>query len=172
MNLDDTQKNKVTAWINEGSKLAEIQKRLGTEFGLNLTYMEVRMLVDDLKVMPKDPPPPPAPPKLPEVVKAPESAGVAAGKPGLTPLAPGEPAGAAGAAGAATNVSVVVDAAARPGTMVSGTVRFSDGQTGTWYMDQMGRLGVAPSQQGYKPSGPDVQAFQDALERELTKLGL
>jgi hypothetical protein len=169
MNLDDTQKKKVTAWINEGLKLADIQKRIGTEFGLNLTYMEVRMLVDDLKVMPKDPPPPPAPPKPPEAVKAPESAGVAAGKPGLTPLAAGAP---AGPAGAAANVSVVVDAAARPGTMVSGTVRFSDGQTGTWYMDQMGRLGVAPNQQGYKPSGPDVQAFQDALERELSKLGL
>jgi hypothetical protein len=51
MNLDDTQKKKVTAWINEGLKLADIQKRLGTDFGLNVTYMEVRMLVDDLKVM-------------------------------------------------------------------------------------------------------------------------
>jgi hypothetical protein len=166
MNLDDTQKKKVTAWINEGLKLADIQKRLGTDFGLNLTYMEVRMLVDDLKVMPKDPPPPPAPPKPPEAVMAPESAGVPAGKPGATPLAP------VGPAGAASNVSVNVDAVARPGTMVSGTLRFSDGQTGTWYMDQMGRLGVAPSQQGYKPSAPDVQAFQDALERELHKLGL
>jgi hypothetical protein len=133
---------------------------------LNVTYMEVRMLVDDLKVMPKDPPPPPAPPKPPEIAKAPESAGAPAGKPGSAPLAPGAP------AGAASNVSVNVDAVARPGTMVSGTVRFSDGQTGTWYMDQMGRLGVAPNQQGYKPSAPDVQAFQDALERELHKLGL
>jgi hypothetical protein len=39
-------------------------------------------------------------------------------------------------------------------------------------MDQLGRLGVAPSVQGYKPSAADVQAFQDTLERELNKLGL
>jgi hypothetical protein len=69
-------------------------------------------------------------------------------------------------------VSVTVDTVARPGALVSGGVRFSDGQTGTWYMDQMGRLGVAPTQQGYKPNAADVQAFQDALETELSKLGL
>src|SRR6266850_7293482 len=57
MKLDDAQNKKVTAWIAEGLKLAEIQKRLGAECGLNLTCMEVRMLVDDLKLMPKDPPP-------------------------------------------------------------------------------------------------------------------
>jgi len=167
MNLDDTQKKKVTAWINEGLKLFDIQKRIAAEFGLTVTYMEVRMLVDDLKLVPKDPTPPPAPPKPPEPVKPPADGAPGAGKLGLSPLTPG----AAGAAGGA-NVSVTVDAVARPGTMVSGGVRFSDAQTATWYMDQMGRLGVAPAQQGYKPSAADVQAFQEALERELSKLGL
>ena len=61
---------------------------------------------------------------------------------------------------------------ARPGAMVSGGVKFSDGQTGAWYMDQMGRLGVAPSKQGYKPSAADVEVFQQKLEAELTRLGL
>ncbi len=37
-----------------------------------------------------------------------------------------------------------VDTVARPGAMVSGSVTFSDGQKGHWYLDQMGRLGVAP----------------------------
>ena len=62
MNLDETQKQKVTAWIGEGLKLADIQKRLETEFGLRVTYLDVRLLVDDLKLKPKDPPAPPKPP--------------------------------------------------------------------------------------------------------------
>ena len=40
MNLDETQKKKVAAWIDEGLKLAEIQKRLETEFGLRVTYLD------------------------------------------------------------------------------------------------------------------------------------
>ena len=66
MILDDTQRNKVAAWINEGLKLAEIQKRLEIEFGLRLTYLDVRFLVDDLKLKPKDPPPQPKPVAPPE----------------------------------------------------------------------------------------------------------
>ena len=58
MNLDETQRQRVTAWILQGAKLSEIQTRLAEEFGLRLTYMEVRLLVDDLKLTPKDPEPP------------------------------------------------------------------------------------------------------------------
>src|SRR5215207_3905441 len=55
MNLDDAQKKKVAGWIDEGMKLSEIQTRISSELGLNLTYIEVRLLVDDLKLTPKDP---------------------------------------------------------------------------------------------------------------------
>ena len=58
MNLDENQRQRVTAWILQGAKLSEIQSRLAAEFGLRLTYMEVRLLVDDLKLTPKDPEPP------------------------------------------------------------------------------------------------------------------
>src|SRR5882672_5482005 len=54
MNLDEAQKKMVTEWIAQGLKLSEIQKRLSDELGLRLTYMEARLLVDDLKLMPKD----------------------------------------------------------------------------------------------------------------------
>src|SRR6266542_1781444 len=57
MNLDDRQKKAVAGWIAEGLRLSEIQSRLNSEFGVSLTYMEVRLLVDDLKLLPKDPPP-------------------------------------------------------------------------------------------------------------------
>jgi hypothetical protein len=167
MNIDDAQKKEVAKWISEGSKLAEIQKRLQTEFGVNLTYMEVRFLVDDLKLIPKDPPP-----KADKTLNAtlPAAAGPAGN---LTPDSPApapEPDAGVPPLGGA-NVSVTVDALARPGAMVSGAVTFSDGQSAIWYLDQLGRMGLGPKQPGYKPSAADLQAFQQALERELAKLG-
>ena len=167
MKLDDTQKKTVAAWINEGAKLNDIQKRLATEFAITLTYMEVRMLVDDLKVMPKDPTPPPAPPKAPEPVPPQMMPDEEA------PLAADVP----GAAEASTDltggrVTVTVDKLTRPGALVSGGVTFRDGVTAQWHLDQAGRLGLASSQAGYKPAAADVQAFQIELDKELRRLGL
>ena len=65
-----------------------------------------------------------------------------------------------------------VDQIARPGAIVSGKVTFSDGQKAEWYLDQTGRLGVLPAQQGYKPSAADVQEFQMALQEQLQRMGL
>ncbi len=66
---------------------------------------------------------------------------------------------------------MAVDQITRPGAIVSGKVTFSDGQQAEWYLDQAGRLGVVPKQQGYKPSAADVQDFQLALQQEMAKLG-
>ena len=159
MNLDEAQRKRVCAWIAEGLKLSEIQKRLASELNLALTYMEVRLLVDDLKLVPKDPEPPRPVPSIGTPLQ-PGAAPVAAPVPGPGP----SPKPAAG-------VSVTVDRLARPGALVSGKVTFSDGNTAEWYLDQTGRLGVVSKQQGYKPSPADVQQFQTALEGELAKLG-
>lgn len=162
MNLNDTQRQTVTNWVANGSKISEIQLRLATELGVRLTYMEVRLLVDDLKLKLKDPevPAPAAPAAAPIATPIPT-----AGSP-TPPVPPLPPEAAAG------NVSLSLDQLARPGTLVSGKVTFSDGMNADWYLDQSGRLGVVPQQQGYKPSAADVQQFQLALEREMTKLGL
>ena len=149
MNLDETQRQKLTGWIEEGLKLAEIQKLLETEFGLRITYLDLRLMVDDLKLKLKDPTPPAKPPEP------------AAAKPALTPME--EPLG---------KVNVTVDQLARPGALVSGKVTFSDGKTAEWILDQTGRLGVVPAEKGYKPSQVDVQDFQIALQSELQKLGM
>ncbi len=176
MKLDEAQQRKVAAWVTEGLALADIQKRIASELGVSLTYMEVRFMVDDLKLVPKDA----ARPKEDKIstlaaptskTESPDGAGTAppASSRGNPPAAGPAPASAAEPAG--RGVSVVVDTVARPGALVSGSVRFSDGQTGGWYMDQDGRLGVAPAQQGYKPSAADMTAFQQALETELSRLG-
>jgi len=153
MNLNESQQKTVAEWITAGAKLAEVQSRLHAEFGLTLTYMEVRFLVDDLKLRLKDPEPPKAAvvPPVPNPIAAPEELPA--------------PAAAGG------QVAVTVDQIARPGAVVSGGVTFSDGMVADWYLDQTGRLGLVAKQQGYKPAPADIQQFQAALEREMAKLG-
>lgn len=167
MQLDEAQRKKVTAWVAEGLKLSEIQNRLGSELGLRMTYMEVRMLVDDLKLVPKDiEPPKPASPLMNAGPAPTAAAGKSAAK---------QPAAAASAPAPAPppgGVSVSVDQLARPGAVVSGKVTFSDGNKAEWYFDQTGRLALATQQPGYRPPPEDLQEFQAALDTELSKLGL
>ena len=163
MKLDDTQRQAVAKWIAEGAKLSEIQNRLASEFGVKLTYMEARFLVDDLKLTPKDPEPP-------KVVAAP-AAPAATSPLTTTPVPADETAVEAEVLPPASNVSVNVDQITRPGALISGKVNFSDGQIADWYLDQSGRLGVVPKVAGYKPTAADVQQFQLALQQEVAKLG-
>lgn len=164
MKLSEEQRQQVSAWIQTGAKLSEIQSRLASEFGVKLTYMEARFLVDDLKLVPKDPEPP-------KVVEPPAPAAPVAATVPVSPAEdfPAEEAPLPPADGGA--VSVNVDQITRPGALISGKVTFSDGQMADWYLDQTGRLGVVPKQQGYKPTQADVQQFQLALQREVAKLG-
>ena len=162
MKLSEEQKQRVSAWIAEGAKLSEIQNRLASEFGIKLTYMEARFLVDDLKLTPKDP----EPPKVVEPPVTAKPAPAAAAAPlQTTPIADEvlPPVGG--------NVAVTVDQITRPGSIISGKVNFSDGQIADWYLDQAGRLGVVPKVAGYKPSAADVKEFQLALQQEVAKLG-
>jgi len=168
MNLDDSQRKKVAEWIGQGLKLSEIQSRLNSEFGLTMTYMEVRFLVDDLKLTPKDV----------ERVKPGQSPLTATGAapPAGSHPSPGKsasgPKPAEPSAAAPGKVSVSVDTLARPGAVVSGKVTFSDGNKAEWYLDQGGRLGLVAEKAGYRPPAADVQDFQMALETELSKMGL
>lgn len=142
MTLTDEQKGAVAGWIEAGASLSEVQKRIREEFGIGLTYLDTRLLVDDLKVSVKDPEP---------------------AKPAET--TPAEPEPASSAPGGAGKVSVTIDQLTKPGTLISGRVTFSDGETAAWSLDQMGRLGLEPSTIGYRPSEQDVMDFQIELQR-------
>ena len=148
-------------WIVEGMKISDFQSRLETDFAFKLTYMEARFLIDDLKVIPKDPEPPapPAPPAVP-----------AASAPAVGAVEPDAVVPPDGNLGGG-DVQVTVDAVTRPNAMVSGRVRFSDGQGAAWLIDTQGRPGLVADEKGYRPSQPDLMAFQVSLERELAKLG-
>lgn len=146
MSLTEDQKAAISKWIEEGASLSDIQKRLKEEFQISLTYLEARLLADDLKLALKEPERPVEPPPLP----APEK---------TSPPATGK-------------VSVTIDQITRPGAMVSGRATFSDGQTAEWYLDQAGRLGLNPSTPGYRPSQQDVMDFQIELEKLARNQGL
>ena len=155
MQLTEAQAQTARQWLQDGVKLSDFQKRLETEFGLRLTYMDTRLLVDDLRVVPKDPEPP----------RQPEPAAAAPAPATPPPVEDAVPVPGGG-------VTVGVDTITRPGALASGSVKFSDGQSAQWYLDQTGRFGMVPSQCGYRPSQEDLQQFQVLLDRELQKLGM
>jgi hypothetical protein len=157
MKLDDAQRQKVSQWIEEGLSLSKIQDKLASELGLRMTYMEVRFLIDDLALKLKD---------------IPKEAPAELGKTSAQPAAPAQKAAPAPDDTISSGVSVTVDQVTRPGSLVSGKVKFSDGKSAEWYLDQMGRLGLVPKEQGYKPSQDDLMDFQAELQNELARLGL
>ena len=168
MKLSDVQNQKVVEWIQQGLKLSEIQGRLETEFGVIMTYMEVKFLLADLELRPKD-------------QETPKGSTTLVGSPSVPAEVPPQtlssasgqdlPSGTAMPAGVPGSVSVSVDALTKPGAVVSGQVVFSDNKTADWYLDQNGRLGLAPAEKGYKPSQMDVMAFQTELQTQLAKIG-
>jgi hypothetical protein len=193
MTLTPEQKAAVSSWVSAGDNLSTVQKKLADQFKVSLTYRDVRFLVDDLNLELKD-----AAPKVDatDVTKAPPAPaprGTAPEKKGMLdklkekvglggganddedespadefredgPLS-AEPAGAPG------GVTVDMDRVVRPGAVVSGSVTFSDGVSGKWALDQYGRLMLDTGQPGYKPSAPDVQAFQRELQLQLQRHG-
>jgi hypothetical protein len=133
-----------------------------------MTYMEVRLLVDDLKLTPKDPEPVKPVESALSASAAPPAAGARSPVvgPGAAKPQPAQPAGGPG------KITLSVDQLTRPGAVVSGKVTFSDGNTASWQIDEMGQLGLIPPKPGYRPPASDVQPFQMALEAELSKLGM
>jgi hypothetical protein len=181
MNLDEAQVAKVRQWVDEGRKAAEVQTRLQEELGIKMTYAEVRFLLGDLQLKPKDLPKAATPLLGGGPAAGPAAASsrsVGAGPAGLVPggvpaggLKPVPAAEAGAGAGAGAGVQVTVDDIARPNMVVSGKVTFSDGQFAEWGIDQMGRPMLMPKQQGYRPSQPDVVEFQVQLEQILSRFG-
>ena len=179
MELTDTQREAVAGWFAAGASLDEIQKRIKAEFGVHLTYLDVRLLVAE----------------LPQPMEA-EAGGREAETTGTTEKEPlgtdqefsegseeppgtddgtGEPLDEAQDSTEAQAVpapTVTIDALMLPGTIASGDVTFSDGKTGKWYLDQMGRLGLGNLPEGYRPSPTDAALFQQQLMGLLQARGL
>lgn len=160
MQLTDEQKQKVKQWVAEGCGLSEIQKRLREEYRMALTFMDVRFLVLDLGIELKEriapttshsmelDKAPPAPAALDDSGELPDNEAPAGG------------------------VTVEIDRVMKPGALVSGTVKFSDGVSAAWSLDQFGRLGLNTTSPGYRPSPEDLKAFQHELTRLIQSRGM
>lgn len=152
--LTQEQKEVVRQWVTEGAKLSEIQKRIKEEFKIPITFMEARFLILDLGLNIKEKEPSSA--TGVDLSKSPETIQSEAASEGED--APG-------------NVTVELDRVVKAGAIVSGSVRFSDGETAAWSLDQLGRLALTAGKSGYRPSQDDLQAFQQELARLLQNRG-
>lgn len=139
-------KLEIAKWVAGGMGLSDVQKKINSDFGIVLTYMDVRFLVDDLDLTLVDPEQP-APPKVEESVSDIQSLD-------------DQSVGGGG-------VQVDVDGVTPPGAMASGSVVFSDGESKKWSVDQFGRLAMTGGKSDYKPSDQDVMEFQQQLEQSL-----
>jgi hypothetical protein len=160
MELTDAQKAAITQWIQEGRSLADVQRSLREDFEISITYMDVRFLVDDLDIAVFE-----EEPESPELSEASEveSGEDTTNEPTEAELVDDVSNGA---------VTVDVDAIPRPGSLVNGTVVFSDGVSLGWQLSAAGQLGLIPGDDPeYRPSPEDVQSFQSQLEEVLRKKG-
>ena len=144
--LSSEQVEEVKGWVAEGAQMADVQRRLNEDFGFKATYMDTRFISLDLEL---DFQVNEVEAKTEEVIEAPQVE--------EEPDLEGEQRGGGG-------VSASLDQVARPGSMVSGAVTFSDGMKGLWLIDEMGRPSIDPDQPGYQPSEADLVSFQEELK--------
>lgn len=169
--MTEEQKEIVKKWFAEGLSLSQVQTRLKSELGIDMTYFDVRMLQIDLKAeiidKPANEPEPETPAETDETAEEEPDAAIP-GEDDTGNDLPGEPDDTL-----SSGVSISVDTIVIPGAAVSGDVTFSDGVTAKWLMDPYGRMGLENvSKEGYQPSPQDVAAFQKLLIAELRKRGM
>ncbi|MEC7357518.1 MAG: hypothetical protein VYC09_03680 [Verrucomicrobiota bacterium] len=178
MQLSEDQKKAIEEWIQSGADLNKIQQKLKEEFKLNLTYLDTRFLLGDLGL---------------EIIEEEEEEE----EEEMDPVQPEEKEDSAIKNGKesesqeqetlpedpeeekdnesenqTTNVNLTVDSLTQPQCIISGKVTFSDGKAAAWYIDQLGRLGLNPDEEGYSPTQEDLAVFQIELRNVLSKQGL
>jgi hypothetical protein len=161
MNFTDSQKQSITEWVAEGLKLSDLQSRINQEFEATLTYIDVRFLIDDFNLELKDQPKP----VDGDLRNAPP--------PQTEPQEVGSGPQTSDHDGTATSdlVSVTLHKVYQPGSVVSGEVVFSDGETAAWSLDQMSRLSLNPGTDSYQPNEDDLLEFQKKLSSLLQSQG-
>ena len=170
--LTEEQKAEVAKWFAAGASLDEIQKRMKAEFGVHMTYLDVRLMVAELPQPVEDELESQSAPvadaaAAPVEDALPEEATPAVEPPKRYDLdAPDADEGKP-----SPDVVVEIDTLTIPGTYASGDVTFSDGTKAKWYLDQQGRLGLGNAPEGYRPSQSDAALFQARLMDLLRSRG-
>ena len=153
--MDKVLENKIKVFMAEklasGESLSELQDEVNAQFNLKLTYMDIRILASALPVDWKK--------RDPEKTVAKEEK-VSADDSEI----PGEAVGAPEQGSPAGKTVVEVNKIVRPGMAISGSVKFANGSTAEWYVDQTGRLGL-DNLKGNNPGREDIEAFQIELQK-------
>ena len=160
MELSDSQKEVISGWVTDGFKLGDIQRRLGEAFGISLTYMETRFLLDDLNLDLIS---------QPKTVDSDLSQAVHEELEGARKREESED--FADAAPERGKVKVSLHRINRPGAVAGGKVTFSDGNAAEWALDQIGRLVLNAEKDGYQPTEGDLEEFQKELSALLQNRG-
>lgn len=187
MNISKEQAEIVKSWVESGAGVADVQKRIENEFGVSMTYMDTRFLIDDIDAEiadAKDTSPEVPEPveqvdaseaefsqddmaKAAEELNRDEIAGLESfSADNADSLEQDESQDSESSDDAHGKVRVSKDETPRAGTYASGSVTFSDGAQCEWFLDPRGQLGFVPSVVGYNPPTSDAQEFQRQL-REL-----
>ena len=160
----------------EGNSLSRIQDMLA-EQGVKMTFMELRLIASEIETtfwkQAEPEPEPAAEEKKPEQAAAapadggaddfPEDAPAGDALPPEEEPAPADAPVADGEAAPRGVTTVTLDQLARPGFLATGGVKFGSGASGSWCLDQMGRL-MFEKLEG-KPDRQDLQEFQLELQR-------
>ena len=150
--------------IAKGTSLSDLQQLVNEKFNQKLTYMDIRIMASELDGIDWNAHDPKAQAKAKAEEKAAakeaDDAEEADGGDALEPDVEAEP----GDGKTVVEVSKLV----RPGTALSGTVKFASGSSAEWYVDQFGRLGLE-NLRGEKPTQADIEAVQKELERVFAR---
>ncbi len=177
MSLNQEQLETVKRWVAEGSSISDVQSKLKDEYGVVMTYIDVRFLIDDLG----------AELISPQVEATPELNDTPNGEIADNPTSdiPQSPETFDNAPSddfdnptqeqqsyseqetQVSNVKVTVSPIQRPDCIISGDVEFSDGSKAEWRIDRMGQLGIIPSNPAMNPPQSDIMEFQRQLQQLL-----
>jgi membrane protein involved in colicin uptake len=149
--MDDKTKLFIAELLNEGVSLSNIQKRLHSEMGSKITFLELRLLASELE-------------QVDWTKQKADVEAAAAEKKAAEEKAKAEKAKAADCNADGKTV-VELSKLKRPGAVASGSVKFGSGATADWILDQTGRLGLENNVG--KPNETDVQEFQEELQKML-----
>jgi hypothetical protein len=134
--------------LDEGLSLSDVQKLLVSEFGIRMTYLDLRLLAADLEVNWQKQDDAKA-----EEAKSDDDMDIS-----KIPAEDDD---------ATPRTKIEVSKLARPGVALSGSVEFLSGAKGDWFLDSYGRLGFEAAEGSGKPTEEDLQDFQVELQNKL-----
>jgi hypothetical protein len=148
--MTDQERNQwIAQKLGEGLSLSDVQKLLASEYGVRMTYLDLRLLAAELPVKWAEA----APAQKPEPVQA--TVMEDEEDEGDDDLPP-------------TGTAVTISKLVRPGAAMSGEVAFASGAKAEWFLDATGRLGLTPAAGSTRPTQDDLREFQIELQRKLS----